>query len=386
MTSTQNLAVGAAQAPADRFTAAGTWERAGGEWSSGSKAALCCVRVIAETHDVKTFVFIPPDGIPLCHEPGQFITLALDIDGQQLSRCYTLSSAPTRPFTLSITVKRVPGGSVSNWLHDNVQPGMRLMAYGPAGMFTPQQHPARKLLYLSAGSGITPLMSMSRASLDLGLDRDIAFLHSARSPADIIFRHELRDMAQASSAFRPVFLCESQGDEAEWTQPLGRISLALLQQLVPDFLAREVFVCGPAGYMKAVQHMLLQGGHDPARYHQESFDFASLAAEGAATATAEPATAAADEATAPPCYTVHLQRSARSFTMDSSQTVLQAARKAGVAVPSSCNSGMCGTCKTMLLVGEVVMQHNGGIRPREIDKGMRLLCCSRPASDLVLDL
>lgn len=196
-------------------------------------------------------------------------------------------------------------------------------------------------------------------------------------------------MAQASSAFRLVALCENRGDEVDWSGPLGRISLELLQQAVPDFQQREVFVCGPAGYMKAVQEMLLRGGHDPARYHQESFDFATVAAENAAAPAAENAAAqglAAEGQAALPSYTVHLLRSARTFTMDCSQTVLLAAKKAGAVVPSSCNSGMCGTCKTMLLEGAVEMQHNGGIRQREIDKGMRLLCCSRPTSNLVLDL
>ncbi|MFC3530841.1 FAD-binding oxidoreductase [Vogesella facilis] len=379
MISAQHLAVAAAPAVADRFVAASSWEHAGREWSSGEQATLTCVRVIAETHDVTTFVFIPPAGAPLSYEPGQFLTLALNINGQPISRCYTISSAPTRPFTLSITVKRVPGGAVSNWLHDTLQPGMSLQAYGPAGMFTPTQHPARKLLYLSAGSGVTPLMSMARASADLGLERDIVFLHSARSPADIIFRDELQALARLSAAFRFLPLCDSAGDEAGWHGQVGRISLALLQQAVPDFREREVFVCGPAGYMQAVRDMLQHGGHDPAHYHQESFDFASVTAACAA-APAATGTAPAQR------YSVQLLRSGKTFSMDGAQTVLLAAKKAGVVVPSSCNSGMCGTCKTRLLAGTVAMQHNGGIRPREIDNGLRLLCCSRPTSDLVLDL
>lgn len=384
MTATQNISVDDARAPLDRFVAAGTWERAGNEWSSGELMPLSCVRVISETHDVKTFVFITRSGTPLSYEPGQFITIVANIDGQEVSRCYTISSSPTRPYTLSITVKRVPGGLVSNWLHDNLAPGTSLLAYGPAGMFTPTQQPARKLLYLSAGSGVTPLMSMARASADLGLERDIVFMHSARSPADIIFREELRAMAQASTAFKVVQLCESIGGQADWQGPVGRISLQLLQQVVPDFVEREVFVCGPAGYMTAVREILRQGRHDPLHYHQESFDFATVTAESSAA----PAAGGPVEETPSlqQSYTVHLVRSGKTFAMDSFQTVLLAAKKAGVVVPSSCNSGMCGTCKTMLLEGSVEMQHNGGIRQREIDKGLRLLCCSRPTSNLVLDL
>ncbi|MBL3931311.1 hybrid-cluster NAD(P)-dependent oxidoreductase, partial [Bacteroides thetaiotaomicron] len=85
-----------------------------------------------------------------------------------------------------------PGGVMSNWLHDTMRPGGRMLAYGPSGSFTPTAAPAAKLLYLSAGSGVTPLMSMTRASIDLGLDLDIVFVHSARTPADIVFRNELQ--------------------------------------------------------------------------------------------------------------------------------------------------------------------------------------------------
>ncbi|MCA3799249.1 2Fe-2S iron-sulfur cluster-binding protein, partial [Burkholderia sp.] len=85
-------------------------------------------------------------------------------------------------------------------------------------------------------------------------------------------------------------------------------------------------------------------------------------------------------------YTVRLSKSGKTFEMNASETVLTAARKNGVALPSSCSQGICGTCKTAVLEGSVDMHHNGGIRQREIDKGLRLMCCSRPTSDLVLDL
>ena len=122
-----------------------------------------CVQVIDETHDVRTFVLRLHDGArSFRYRPGQFVTLALDIDGERLHRCYTLSSSPTRPDTLAITVKRVVGGRVSNWLHDHLRPGGLLSLTGPAGQFCfpagPVAAPARGQLYLSAGSGVTPGM------------------------------------------------------------------------------------------------------------------------------------------------------------------------------------------------------------------------------------
>ena len=260
---------------ADRFTDASTWESGGRLWPSNERQVLTCCRVVDETHDVKSFEFRAGDGLPVRFEPGQFLTVSADVNGQPVERCYTISSPPTRPWLLSITVKRVPGGVMSNWLHDNMKPGNTLQAYGPSGTFTPTGTRVAKSLYLSAGSGVTPLMSMTRASIDLGLDRDIAFVHSARTPADIVFRDELRRLAKLSPRLQLFFLCEGVGDELDWTGETGRLSLALLAKWIPDYAEREVFTCGPAGYMGAVRGILREGGHDPARYHQESFDIAS---------------------------------------------------------------------------------------------------------------
>lgn len=362
-----------------RFVDADHWAAFGAQWSSGDSKRIECLSVVDETHDVKTFTFHCPDHHALAYEPGQFLTVSPVIDGQRVSRCYTLSSTPTRPFTFSITVKRVPGGAVSNWLHDNLRAGCALAASGPAGIFTPLAGPSRKLLYLSAGSGVTPLMAMTRAAADLHADLDIVFVHSARTPKDIIFRDELARLERAMPRLRTLFFCEGVGDEPAWSGPLGRLSLAELTHQIPDFREREVFTCGPKGYMDATKALLAEGGFDLARYHQESFDI-----------TAEPALAPAQQLTIPgqtqDTFTVHLARSGKTFTMRADQTVLAAAKQAGAVVPSSCSQGVCGTCKSAVLEGTVQMQHNGGIRPREIDKGLRLLCCSRPTSDLVIDL
>ncbi|MXN76050.1 2Fe-2S iron-sulfur cluster binding domain-containing protein [Burkholderia sp. 4701] len=364
---------------ADRLASAATWECGGRLWASNERQTLTCCRVVDETHDVRSFVFRTGDGMPVRFEPGQFMTVSANVHGQAVERCYTISSPPTRPYLLSITVRRVPGGVMSNWLHDTMRPGAQLHAYGPSGTFTPAaaSAPAAKSLYLSAGSGVTPLMSMTRASIDLGLDRDITFVHSARTPADIVFREELHRLARLSPRLRLFFVCESAGNDADWRGATGRLSLDLLSTWIPDHADREVFTCGPAGYMSAVRALLREGGHDPARYHQESFDIAGGAA---------PQAAPCDEAAAGQTYTVKLSRSSRAFTMSASETVLAAAKKAGVAIASSCSQGVCGTCKTKVLDGTVDMHHNGGIRAREVEKGFRLLCCSRPTSDLVLEL
>ncbi|WP_414864465.1 FAD-binding oxidoreductase [Pseudomonas sp. IT-P12] len=361
-----------------RFADTDHWAAHGAQWASGDTKRIECLSVVAETHDVKTFTFHSPDYPALAYEPGQFLTISPVIGQQSVSRCYTLSSTPTRPFTFSITVKRVPGGAVSNWLHDNLKAGDAMSASGPAGVFTPVAGPSRKLLYLSAGSGITPLMAMTRAAADLHADLDIVFVHSARTPKDIIFREELARLERQMPRLRTLFFCEGLGDEPDWSGPIGRLSIAELQQRIPDFLERSVFTCGPKGYMDAARGLLETAGFDLARYHQESFDIN-------AEVVVEPAPSV-EPGQAQDTFTVRLARSGKVFTMNADQTVLSAAKKAGAVVPSSCSQGVCGTCKTALLEGSVDMKHNGGIRQREIDKGLRLLCCSRPTSDLVIDL
>lgn len=131
--------------PADsRVTRPAFWQALPERWTSDVEETLVCCHVRQETHDVKSFFFRSPQGRAFSFEPGQFVTLELDIDGETINRCYTISSSPARPHTISITVKRVPGGKVSNWLHDNLQPGAPLRVLGPAGEFTCARHPARK--------------------------------------------------------------------------------------------------------------------------------------------------------------------------------------------------------------------------------------------------
>jgi len=399
---------------ASRVTQPRFWDALPARWNSDVDDTLVCCHVRQETHDVKSFFFRAPNERAFVFEPGQFITLELDIDGESINRCYTISSPPTRPHTISITVKRVPGGKVSNWLHDNLQVGGEVRVLGPAGEFTCARHPARKFLFLSAGSGITPLMSMSRAHHELGEDSDIVFVHSARTPDDIIFARELDLIASNHAHFRTAFVCERLGARTNWPGVTGFLTLPLLKLIAPDFLEREIFTCGPAPYMQAVRNLLEEGGFDRRHYHEESFSFETVSEVAAQLTTAhvgdvlqtateavavesfaearqeasafEPAPAAPEIGTEIETrYKVSFTKSNREIECGSGQHVLDAAKKAGVRLPASCTQGMCGTCKVKLVSGEVAMKHAGGIRQREIDQGMVLLCCSKPLTDLVVE-
>ncbi len=348
-------------------------------WDPDRDDTLACVAVRPETHDVSTFVFAPLEPRLFRFLPGQFMTFELDgPGGAGVQRCYTIASPPTRPWRIEVTAKRAGGGMGSTWLHEAMRPGVRVRASGPMGDFVLAPQPGGRYLFLSAGSGITPLMSMARTLHDLGSDADVLFVHSARSPADLVFADELAAMARRA-AFRVVSIVEADAPGLRWDGLRGRLCAAMLPVLVPDLPGREVFCCGPAPYMAAVRTMLRAAGHDPERYHEESFDFA--AAPEPQPATAAPDGLPSDAAT----FNVRFDRIGRSISCPSGATVLAAARAAGIRLPSACAKGVCGTCKSRLLSGTVAMRHGGGIRQREIDAGLTLLCCARPTSDLVVD-
>ncbi|UYM04380.1 hybrid-cluster NAD(P)-dependent oxidoreductase [Solicola gregarius] len=332
---------------------------------------LACTRIDDITHDIKSFTFALPR--PLRFQPGQYVTLTVHVGGRPTERCYTISSPPTRPDTFTITVKRVPGGPVSNWLHDHIAVGDTIDVQGPLGQFSTANHPAARYLFLSAGSGITPLMSMTRAMYDRGEPADVVFVHNARSPRDIVFRRELETMA--TEPFLSVAaICEEDAPDEAWPGLRGRLTLPTLLRLAPDLYEREILTCGPPPYMSAVREMLRTAGVDPARCHEESFELAPP--------SRTPAAALDDP---PVGHSVELRRSGRTVSCDGATTILEAVSRAGVVVPSSCGEGVCGTCKSTMLAGRVDMQHAGGIRPREIADGKILLCCSTPLEDLVID-
>jgi ferredoxin-NADP reductase len=384
-----NAPVGLDVARTNGFASRGQLLRSGvAAWGETDSSTLICRQVQDITHDVRTFLFEPAQPALFQHEPGQFVTLQLQIDGRSVSRCYTISTPPTRPHLLGITVKRQPGGLVSNWLHDTMAPGTRICADGPFGVFTLARHRSAKYLFLSGGSGITPVMSMTRTLYDLGSDADVVFVHSARTPADIIFRRELETIASTVPTVRVVPVCERDAPREPWSGLRGFLSVEMLQLLAPDLEDRVVFCCGPAPYMAAVRRILGEVGFDMQNYHEESFSFEDLTTtEFSARGTADGATDEAEPGatSGTRTYSVEFVRSGRTFTCGEDENVLDAAYEAGLAPPSSCGQGMCGTCKTTMLSGSVDMAHNGGIRPREIARNKVLICCSKPLSDLTID-
>ena len=374
-------------------------------WTQG-RIRLRCVETVAETHDVRTFRWVAEPPMLFDYQPGQFLTLDLEIDGNQVKRSYSISSSPTRPAALEITVKRVPGGLVSNWLHDHVRPGFAVWASGPSGKFTCLPRPPEKLLLLSAGSGVTPVISMSRWLFDSGAQSDVVFLHSARTLDDVPFLAELAFMAARSRRFRSSLVLTRPPPEQQWNGPTGRITPALVLREVPDYRSRTIYSCGPTPFMETAREVMTQLGFPMERFHLESFGGAKAGERGAKrpasssmadllpTPTTVPRlqpaarrqpTAEMPRVTAPRLAKVVFARSGREVAHDGETPLLELAERMGVSIPNACRAGVCGTCKVTVREGEVSMSCTDGLGPGEQAQGKVLSCIGLPRGAVVVE-
>ncbi len=206
-----------------------------------------------ETHDTKTYFFDAKSLIPETEDfhltpafkAGSHIQIQLNIRGEVVERTYTLSSSPWDKNVLSITVKKVPDGEVSNWLFDNLVTGDNIQVSQPGGDFILPEQPDGRLLMLSAGSGITPLMSMLHYLSETGNQSEIHFMHFARSPEDIIFETTLQKLNESMPNLH-LHLFVERAEEAIWQDSIGRIDLEKLKAAIPHLPAQSVYLCGPA--------------------------------------------------------------------------------------------------------------------------------------------
>ena len=299
------------------------------------------VQVRAETHDTTTYV-LRPNARFGSYRAGAHLLVTAHSEHGPIQRAYSLSSAPDQSGVVSITVKRVPGGVLSNWLADHVQPGHVLTLGQPTGHFVLKSPLPSRLLLISAGSGITPMMSMLR-DLARGSERpEVTFMHFARSPRDVIFAAELEKLADSMPNLR-LFTCVEESD-AQHRTLVGRFTRELLAQAAPHVLDSEVYLCGPAGFMEAVMGALEDQGMDLGRVHHEAFspEFAlARVARGA--------------------QLVRFTRSGLESLSNRPRTLLEQAESAGLKLEYGCRNGVCGTCRCTKRSGVVVHVTTGEV-------------------------
>jgi ferredoxin-NADP reductase len=316
-----------------------------------------------------TFCFQSPSGALFSFDPGQFLTLELPVPDGPIYRTYTISSSPSRPTSLTVTVKAQADSVGTRWMFDHLRPGMCLRAKGPGGRFSIVHHPAEKYLFISAGSGITPMMSMTAYLYDSGRDPDIVFVNCARRPSEIVFRERLEHIASRVTGIGLKWVVEETDLYTPWTGYQGMFNQLMLGLMAQDYLEREVFCCGPEPFMQAVREALAGLGYDMDRYHQESFHAPLPETE------VVPEDQFPDETSD---AIVEFAFSGITAQCTETDTILATARAAGLVIPSGCTMGICGTCKIFKTEGRVHMVHNGGITEEDIAEGYILACCSNP--------
>ena len=327
---------------------------------------LRCIDRLADTHDVASWRFAPLDGTLPPVLAGQCVTLHTEIDGQPHCRAYTLSSSPQDPFW-QVTIKDV--GLVSHHLHQSLQVGDEIRVDGPFGDFHLTALPCERPLLLSAGSGITPMWAMLRDELAKRPDADIRFIHSARSPEDVIFANELAALAAAHAGVRHALILEEAPADHPW---VGRLGPEMLKELAPDLLSRHVYLCGPAPYMETVSAMLAALGLPVEQLHQESFGLP------ATTSGAVPVNTGSDH------FWLTLKKSGKKVKILPGQTLLAALEGAGETMMAACRAGVCGACRCTT-TGEIERQSVMTLSAQDLESGVALACSCTARGDVSLD-
>lgn len=317
-------------------------------------------QVIDETHDAKTFVLRPNWRWP-GFSAGQNVGVNVEIDGVVQRRRYSMSCADSERGRFQITIKRVDGGRVSNWLHDNIRPGNVLNLSAPAGDFVLPSVLPQKMLLLGGGSGITPLMSKIQTLLENGYAGDIVLLYFVRSPNDRIFGQRLDSLETCHANFRVVWCFE---DDGAGGKP-ERFSKKQIAARVPDYRERAAFLCGPPGFMAAVR---------------EHWDAQGLANQLAFEYFGAPPVAVTDDGDVD--AQVSLAKKARGFTAQAGKTLLEAMEDAGEAPVYGCRMGICHECKCRKTAGSVKNILTGAVTSGEEDIQ---ICVSVAAGEVTLD-
>jgi ferredoxin-NADP reductase/predicted pyridoxine 5'-phosphate oxidase superfamily flavin-nucleotide-binding protein len=306
--------------------------------------------------------------------PGQYYTIALEIDGRVERRSYSVSGPQSR--RLQLTVRREPDGAVSNYVNERLRRGDRLRVTGPRGDFTPPIHQDHDLVLIGAGSGITPLYTVIRTALrrrekHQGKGR-IVLIYGARDEAHVIFGRQLQRLARRFPK-RFVLRLHLSRPSPAWQQKPGRISVATLRE---DFAELGIdkdasyWICGSDAMMDTVNAALIELGIPPRAIHEERFTQAAAIED----APLEPTEVTIRRGTT---ETARLR-------VDPGRSILQAALDADVKLPYSCGVGNCGECAVQLLEGTVQMATPNCLTKKEIDDGVILTCVGRPSTPAVV--
>jgi len=320
---------------------------------------LTVADVIDETADTRSFVLeIPPRlRAGFAYAAGQFCTFRATVGGESVVRCYSMSSSPDTGDRFTVTVKRVPGGTMSNWMNDTLTPGDTIEVMPPAGRFVLRAAEA-PIVAFAGGSGITPILSIVKTALAT-TRREIAVVDANRSAANVIFAAALERLREGSGGRLSV--------HHHLDSEQGFLDAAACAALVGDRAHADFYVCGPGPYMQVVEAGLERRGIDPGQVFIERFELPDEA----------PAVLVRSET-----ESIRIRLGGRKHRVgyEAGDTILEAARRAGLKPPFSCQAGSCGTCMAHLDEGAATMRANNALGADEVEAGWILTCQAIPTS------
>jgi len=323
-------------------------------------------RVVQETDDACSLVLDVPVDLreAFRYRAGQFCTFRIHVGEEEHARCYSMSSAPEVDGDLTVTVKRVAGGVVSNWLNDHLSDGDLVEVTRPSGSFCVRSG-HRPVIAFCGGSGITPVISIAKSVLATS-SRSVRLLYANRDARAVIFEEALGALG---------------GDYPGRFEVRHHLDLdhGLLEAAsIVDFVAcqrnADFYICGPAPFMDVVDETLLEWGVGADDIFVERF-----------SATGDPRTEGTlgDDGVPPQAIGVIVRGKRSDIAYHAGDTVLETARRASLSTPFSCEAGNCATCMALLREGTVAMRVNDALTPEEVAEGWVLTCQSVPTSSAV---
>ncbi|OBA63294.1 stearoyl-CoA 9-desaturase [Mycobacterium sp. 1100029.7] len=316
-------------------------------WSARELRGLI-VDVHPETADSATVTIKPGWGFSGKYRPGQYVGIGLRIDGRWHWRSYSLTSVPRRDSkNITITVKATPEGFLSTHLVNGVRPGTIVRLATPKGEFALPDPPPAKILFVTAGSGITPVMAMLRMLKSRGQEADVVHIHSAPSADDVIFHDELRQLEADQPNYRL---------HLHLTESGGHLDFSELSHLVEDWKDRPTWACGPPALLDNAEEVWKDAGRSD-QLHMERFTIAATDKGGEGG-------------------TVRFAISDKEVEIDGATSLLEAGEKVGIQMPFGCRMGICQTCVLPLESGHV-RDFRSGTEHRE---GDRIQTCISTAS------
>ena len=327
--------------------------------------SLAVADVADETADARSFVLEVPPSLEqtFAYAAGQFCTFRTVIGGEPVARCYSMSSSPDAGDRFAVTVKRVPGGRMSNWMNDTLSPGDTIEVMPPTGRFVlrPAESP---IVAFAGGSGITPILSIVKTAL-VRTRREVSLVYANRDAESVIFARELERLRASSGGRLSVHHHLDAGR--------GFLDAAACAALVAGRTHADFYVCGPGPYMEVVGAGLDRSGVAASQVFIERFELPEETPGATAPSETE-------------SVVIRLDRRKHAISYQPGDTLLDTARRAGLAPPFACQAGSCGTCMAFLESGRVAMRANNALSDDEVEAGWVLTCQAVPTSrEVVVD-